>query len=353
MEKDNCYCFDNYRIGRCHMKAEQSIAIMKALADRSRIAIANSLLEQPQYVEEIARRHALAPSTVSFHLRKLERAGLVTSRKEQYYTVFRANDEMFSATLRDIVSSPTAGKELQDERMGEYRRKVVESFFRDGRLEKLPAQHKKRLIVLDRFAARFEPGRRYTEQEVTGLITPLFDDYCTVRRLLVDEGVICRDGAAYWRAGEDGPAAAGQERPSEVPGAVRETKERKTGINRSEIKRLYKQNAPDMGVYQIRNSANGKIYVAGSRNLEGSRSSRMFQLRMGKSVFSRELQKDLSEFGADSFEFSVLAVLERPKPGESIDQALAALVLQWLNKLQPFGERGYNHPKESQRSAKL
>src|SRR6185369_9726794 len=120
------------------MKAEQSIAIMKALADQSRIAIVNSLLEQPQYVEEIARRHALATSTVSFHLRKLEQAGLVTSRKEQYYAVFQANDQIFATTLREIVSVPPAGKELQDERMEEYRQKVLESFFRNGRLEKLP-----------------------------------------------------------------------------------------------------------------------------------------------------------------------------------------------------------------------
>ena len=59
------------------MKIEQSIAIMKALADQSRLAIINSLLERRQYVEELANRHALAPSTISFHLKKLEKANLV------------------------------------------------------------------------------------------------------------------------------------------------------------------------------------------------------------------------------------------------------------------------------------
>jgi hypothetical protein len=332
------------------MKAEQSIAIMKALADRSRIAIANSLLEQPQYVEEIARRHALAPSTVSFHLRKLEQAGLVTSRKEQYYAVFTANDEMFATTLREIVSVPPDGKELQDERMEEYRRKVLESFFRNGRLEKLPAQHKKRLIILDRFVERFELGRCYTEQEVTGLITPLYDDYCTIRRLLVDEGLINRDGAGYWREGDNRVATVAYQVPPSLPHTGREAKSEQKGIDRAKIKRLYKQNSPDMGIYQICNKVNGKIFVASSRNLEGSRSSRMFELRMGKIVFNRELQKDLREFGADSFEFSVLAVLEKPAPGDSVDQALAALELHWLNELQPFGARGYNHPKQCQRN---
>jgi hypothetical protein len=319
---------------------------MKALADKSRLAIVASLLERPQYVEEIAQRHDLAPSTVSFHLSKLEKAGLVSSRKEQYYVVFRTNDEIFDTTLREIVSAYPVGRELQDNRMEAYRRKVLDSFFRLGRLEKLPAQHKKRLIVLEQFALRFEAGRRYGEQEVTGLIMPLFDDYCTIRRLLVDEGLISRDGACYWREGEPGGSADIQSVPSteaSEPGKVH------TGSVRSMIKRMYKQNRPDMGIYQIRNTANGRIYVGSTTNLEGIRNSRLFQLRMGKVVFSRELQKDLDRFGAESFEFSVLQVLENAETGTKSDRALAALYVRWLEKLQPFGERGYNSAKAYQR----
>jgi DNA-binding transcriptional regulator YhcF (GntR family) len=320
---------------------------MKALADQSRLAIVNSLLESSQYVEEIAKRHDLAPSTVSFHLRKLEQAGLVSSRKEQYYVVFRANDEIFNTTLREIVSVHPVGKELQDGRMEEYRRKVLEAFFRHGRLEKLPAQHKKRLIVLEQFALRFEPRRRYGEQEVTGLILPVFDDYCTIRRLLVDEGLIRREGACYWREGEPGDASAKLPWPSaEVNG---QEKRQTAASNRSVMKRIYKQSRPEMGVYQIRNKVNGKIYVGSSQNLEGTRNSRLFQLRMGKVVFSRDLQKDLTEFGAGNFEFSVLGILDKPEPEGNIEQSLAALELHWLEKLQPFGERGYNSVKAYQR----
>lgn len=324
------------------MNTDQSLAIMKALADQSRLAIVGSLLERPQYVEEIAQRHDLAPSTVSFHLRKLEKAGLVSSRKEQYYVVFRTNDEVFNTTLREIVSAHPVGRELQEGRMEAYRRKVLDAFFRQGRLEKLPAQHKKRLIVLEQFALRFEAGRRYGEQEVTGLIMPLFDDYCVIRRLLVDEGLISRDGACYWREGEPGDSAGIQSVPSTEagePGKVH------TGSVRSMIKRMYKQNRPDMGVYQIRNTVNNRIYVGSTTNLEGIRNSRLFQLRMGKVVFSRELQKDLDRFGAESFEFSVLQVLENAETGTKSDRALAALYVRWLEKLQPFDERGYNSAK--------
>jgi len=329
------------------MKTEQSIAIMKALADQSRLAIINSLLERSQYVEEIAKRHGLAPSTVSFHLRKLEQAGLVSSRKEQYYVVIQANDAIFDTTLREIVSAPTAGRELQDGRMEEYRSKVLETFFRHGILEKLPTQHKKRLIVLEQFAARFEPDRRYTEHEVTGLIMPLFDDYCTIRRLLVDEGLIWREGAAYWREKKDGEQAV---QPVLPPQTAKGSGNMPKDSKRADLKRLYKQSAPDMGIYQIKNRVNGKIYIDSSTNLDGTRNSRLFQLKMGKIVFSRELQKELNEFGADSFEFSVLDVLDKPEPGDNVKRLLAALELHWLDKLQPFGERGYNSAKAFQRN---
>jgi hypothetical protein len=329
------------------MEIAQSIAIMKALADKSRLAIINSLLEHPQYVEEIAKRHALATSTISFHLRKLEQAGLVSSRKEQYYVVFQASDAIFDTTLREIVSAPPAGKELQNERMDDYRRKVLEVFFRHGTLERLPTQHKKRLIVLEQFALRFEPERHYSEQEATELITPLFNDYCTIRRLLVDEELIRRKGAVYWREedldGEPIPKTA-------IQTAIKGSRTMKKDDKRSEIKRIYKQNSADMGVYQIKNRRNGKIYIDSCKNLDGTRNSRLFQLKMGKVVFSSELQKELDEFGAESFEFSVLEVLDKPETEENCDRLLASLELRWLEDLQPFGERGYNSIKAYQRA---
>ena len=104
-----------------------------------------------------------------------------------------------------------------------------------------------------------------------------------------------------------------------------------------------------MGVYQIKNRVNGKIFIDSSKNLEGTRTSRMFQLRMGNIVFNHGLQKDLQEFGAENFEFSVLDVLPTPVPGDNVDRLLMALKLKWQEKLQPYGERGYNSLKGFER----
>ena len=77
--------------------------------------------------------------------------------------------------------------------------KVMAAFFEDGRLKALPVKRRKLLIVLESFAARFEPGRVYHEKEVNAVIMKAFDDYCTIRRDLVDYGFMARDGSGYWR----------------------------------------------------------------------------------------------------------------------------------------------------------
>lgn len=324
------------------MKIETGLAIVKALADKSRLEILNSLLEGSQCVEELANRHALAASTVSFHLRKLERAGLVSSRKEQYYVMIEANPTLLDTTLRELVSSSPTSHNLQARRMANYRQKVLGSFFRHGRLEKLPAQYKKRRIVLERFAERFEPQRRYCEQEVTGLILPLFDDYCTIRRLLIDEGLLRREGADYWRGSEGDAELTAQPKTKAEPMSNKS--------QRNELKRACKQQSGELGIYQIRNTVNGKLYLGRSHNLAGERNSRLFQLKKGKVVFSRPLQEDLIRYGAEVFEFSVLAVLEKTKSGADVELLLSELELAWLEKLQPFGAQGYNSEKAYQRA---
>jgi hypothetical protein len=78
---------------------------------------------------------------------------------------------------------------------------VLKTFFRNGRLTEIPTKRAKRLIVLERIALEFEPGRRYDEKEVNVVVGVFFNDYAAIRRYLVDEGFLDRDHGMYWRAG--------------------------------------------------------------------------------------------------------------------------------------------------------
>jgi hypothetical protein len=71
----------------------------------------------------------------------------------------------------------------------------------EGRLRAMPAKWSKRMVVLDYLAQLFEPGVRYTEQEVSALLRALHPDYAMLRRYLVDEGFLDRADGIYWRTG--------------------------------------------------------------------------------------------------------------------------------------------------------
>ena len=60
-------------------------------------------------------------------------------------------------------------------------------------------QLKKRKVLLDLIVRDFEPGRSYTEQEVNFKILDHYDDYCTLRRELVDFGLLRREKGTYYR----------------------------------------------------------------------------------------------------------------------------------------------------------
>jgi hypothetical protein len=84
------------------------------------------------------------------------------------------------------------------------------AFTREGRIQAMPARHARRLLLLDIVAGAFEPGVRYPEREVSQFLGELYPDYAALRRYLVDEGFLSRDGGEYWRSGGtvDGPVPA-------------------------------------------------------------------------------------------------------------------------------------------------
>ena len=53
--------------------------------------------------------------------------------------------------------------------------------------------------MLEEIAKVFEPGREYTEREVNIIIADFYDDFCTIRRDMVGEGLLARAGSIYRR----------------------------------------------------------------------------------------------------------------------------------------------------------
>lgn len=84
----------------------------------------------------------------------------------------------------------------------EYEARVLENFVgAGGGLLAIPAQHKKRMVILRWLVEDFQPGRRYPESEVNLIIGRRHPDFATLRRYLVDEELMQRSRGIYWRTG--------------------------------------------------------------------------------------------------------------------------------------------------------
>ena len=88
---------------------------------------------------------------------------------------------------------------LQEEREQQYRKRVVDAFFEYGKLKSIPAQRKKERIILEVIVQAFEFDKKYTEREVNIIIADFYDDFCTLRRDMISERLLDREGNLYWR----------------------------------------------------------------------------------------------------------------------------------------------------------
>lgn len=179
------------------MGEAEVIKLFKCLADKSRLQILRSLLSEDMYVERLAERLDLTPATISFHMKKLEDAGAVRSYKDQYYTMFAINREVFRGSVLELIRAASDGEDEQARRDAAYRQKVIDSFFEYGRLKAIPAQRKKERICLEEMAKYFEAGRVYEESEVNEILLRFHEDYCTIRRDMISEKLMERDGNQY------------------------------------------------------------------------------------------------------------------------------------------------------------
>ncbi len=186
---------------------ETRAELFKALGHPVRLLILNLIHAAPRHIEELSTILRLSPATVSHHLSRLSAAGLLRSQKDQYYQTYSLAGDLPERTLRDLILMPQPRLAVRVEEDA-YREKVLATFLRQGRLVSIPAQLKKRQIVLEKLVEEFEPGRTYTEREVNQVLVDYHDDVATLRRGLIEHQLMQRDSGRYWRLGTEGSGPA-------------------------------------------------------------------------------------------------------------------------------------------------
>ncbi len=181
---------------------EELLNFFKTLADQNRLKIVGLLAQQSLSVEQLAERINLSSSTVSHHLSRLAKAGLVSARAEGYYSIYQLEtrnlEEMAQRLLaKDAIQAPTVEAESDA-----FDKKVLKNYLTsDQRIIQFPMQQKKMGAILRFVVKVFKPGERYSEKQVNELLSQYSEDTAYLRRSLVETGLMARQGGGgeYWR----------------------------------------------------------------------------------------------------------------------------------------------------------
>jgi hypothetical protein len=171
--------------------------MLRALADPERLAVAGVLARGTATASDVASRLDLPVARVRRHLARLGAAGLAEVESD------RRTWSLLPEALREaaLEVGPPREAGLALGAADDEEEAVLKSYFRGGQLVEIPAKHSKRRIVLTRMALEFEPGVTYPEAEVNQILERFHPDYASLRRYLVDEGLLARQSGRYWRSG--------------------------------------------------------------------------------------------------------------------------------------------------------
>jgi len=180
------------------------LAFFKALADANRLKLVGLLAHAPHTVEQLAAALGVGSSTVSHHLRKLADVGLVHARADGPYSVYQLDPEPLQRLAKRLLATEALSPLAADADLGAFDRRVLKAYLEpDGRFRApLPAKPRQLQVLARHALPAIEPGVTYGEKQLNERLQRFTDDTATIRRTLVDLGLLLRtpDGAAYWRA---------------------------------------------------------------------------------------------------------------------------------------------------------
>ena len=118
-------------------------------------------------------------------------------------------------------------------------------------------------------------------------------------------------------------------------------------MDKKAAKLAYKASRRPMGIFAIRNLVNDKIFVGSSMDLDAMFNRIRFQLAGGAHP-NKPLETDWRRLGSAKFTFEVLEeIVPREDPNYNYAADLETLEDLWLEKLEPYGDKGYNERKKT------
>jgi hypothetical protein len=169
-------------------------ALCGLLAEPDRLRVYAAVVLGGDLPSTVADRTGLPARSVVAALRRLQQGGIIDAVDGRLV----ARTEVFKDSVREYAPPPTEVEPLDPDREKDA---ILRTFIVGGRLAQIPAARSKRRVILEHLAACFEPGVKYPEKAVDAILRAWHPDYASLRRYLIDEELLARDNAVYWRAG--------------------------------------------------------------------------------------------------------------------------------------------------------
>jgi hypothetical protein len=194
------------------------LTCLRALVDGNRVRIVGRVATRPADADTLSGELRLPVHVVRKQLEVLAHAGLVETAADAPST-WSVRLDRIGAVARQLAALeresdglaavpggewPHDGESLADTlarlRVTPGEAKTLRAHLVDGRLVSIPAQQKRRDIVLRFLLERvFTEDRGYREKEVNQRLALFHPDVAALRRYLVDEGYVERDASVYRR----------------------------------------------------------------------------------------------------------------------------------------------------------
>ena len=170
---------------------------VKAMASAERLRVIGVLARGSVTQAEIAEQLHVPVRDAFQHLSFLAHAGIVREVDGVYELDEKAVESLARSQLKD--SRP------QYEEQPVNVRKVLKAYLNaDGTVKEIPLEAKQAHILLSFIVDVFVFDATYTEKEVNTILRRFHVDTASLRRALVDHGLLARegDGSKYWRVND-------------------------------------------------------------------------------------------------------------------------------------------------------
>jgi DNA-binding transcriptional ArsR family regulator len=181
------------------------IMAMQALLDLNVLRVVAALAGGERSMSELAAELKVEPSLSRGPLGRLISLQIVALRRdggrmicfldtERLHALRGALQRLSREQLAREVSAIPGLAEMSEGDQG-----ILRNYLRGEQITELPVGPKRMQALLRWLVEHFELGRRYPERELNEIIKRHHPDFATLRRELVDAGLMAREREVYWR----------------------------------------------------------------------------------------------------------------------------------------------------------